>query len=77
MCSRTKQLKIIASLYSPLKGSRAIYHIEGNFRSRIRGVKSSCQVLGKDTISSFWLYYLWEFGDFFVILLLCNPNKIL
>ena len=51
-------------------------------RSRIRGVGSGSQVIRRDTVSSFHSYYLWEFGSFlcffyFVVLLLCNSNKIL
>ena len=51
-------------------------------RSRIRGVRSGSQVIERGTVLSFLSYYLWEFGSFlcffsFVILLLCNPNKIL
>jgi len=79
---RAKQLEIVTSLYGPAKGSRAIYCLEKNPRSRIRGVGSGSQVIRRDTISSFHSYYLWEFGSFlcffsFVVLLLCNPNKIL
>ena len=82
MRSRAKRLEIAASLYSPAKGLRAIHCLEKNPRSRIRGVGSGSQVIGKGAISSFHSYYLWEFGSFlcffsFVVLLLCNPNKIL
>ena len=82
MCLRARQLKIAASLYSPLKGLRAIYCLQKNPRSRIRGVRSGSQVIERDAVSSFLSYYLWEFGSFlcffsFVVLLLCNPNKIL
>jgi len=81
-CLRAKQLEIVASLYSPSKGLRAIYCLEKNPRSRIRGVGSSSQVIGRGTILSFCSYYLWKFGSFlcfffFVVSLLCNPNKIL
>jgi len=77
-----RQLKITASLYSPSKGSRAIYCSEKIPRSRIRGVGSSSQVIERDAVLSFHSYYLWEFGSFlcffsFVVSLLCNPNKIL
>ena len=80
--SRARQLEIAASLYSPAKGSRAIHCLEKNPRSRIRGVGSSSQVIGRDAVSLFLFYYLWEFGSFlcffsFVVSLLCNPNKIL
>ena len=82
MCSRARRLKIAASLYSPAKGSRAIHCLEKNTQSRIRGVGSGNQVIGRGAISSFYSYYFWEFGSFlcffsFVVLLLCNPNKIL
>ena len=82
MCLRARQLKIAICLYSPSKGSRAIYCLEKIPRSRIRGVGSGSQVIGRGTILSFHSYYLWEFGSFlcffsFVISLFCNPNKIL
>jgi len=81
-CSKARQLKIAASLYSPAKGLRAIHYLEKNPRSRIRGVGSGSQVIRKGAVSSFHFYYLWEFGSFlcffsFVVSLLCNPNKIL
>jgi len=70
------------SLYGLSKGSRAIYCLKKNPRSRIRGVESGSQVIGKGAILSFPSYYLWEFGSFlcffsFVVSLLCNHNKIL
>ena len=82
ICLKAKQLKIIAFLYSPSKGLRAIYCSEKISRSRIRGVGSGSQVIKRGAVSSFHSYYLWEFGSFlcffsFVVLLLCNPNKIL
>jgi len=82
MCLRARQLEIAASLYSPDKDSRAIYCLEKNSRSRIRGVGSGIQVIRRGTISSFHFYYLWEFERFlcffsFVVSLLCNINKIL
>jgi len=81
-CSRARQLEIATSLYSLLKGSRAIHYSEENPRSRIRGVGNGSQVIGRGTTSSFCFYYLWEFGSFlcffsFVVSLLCNLNKIL
>jgi len=81
-CLRAKRLKIAIVLYSPSKGSRTIYCLEKNPRSRIRGVGSGSQVIGRGAVSSFSSYYLWEFGSFlcffsFVVLLLCNSNKIL
>jgi len=81
-CSRTRQLEIAASLYGLAKGSRAIHCLEKNPQSRIRGVRSSSQVIGRGAISLFYSYYLWEFESFlcffsFVVSLLCNPNKIL
>jgi len=82
MHSGARQLEIATSLYGPSKGSRAIYCLEKIPRSRIRGVGSSSQVIGRDAVSSFSSYYLWEFGNFlcffsFVVSLLCNFNKIL
>ena len=56
------------------------------FRGGNRGVPlqvgSGSQVIGRGAVLSFHSYYLWEFGSFlcffsFVVLLLCNPNKIL
>ena len=80
--SRARQLEIAASLYGLSKDLRATYYSEKNPRSRIRGVGSGSQVIRRGTILSFHSYYLWEFGSFlcffsFVILLLCDPNKIL
>jgi len=80
--SRARQLEIAASLYSLAKGSRAIHCLEKNPWSRIREVGSGSQVIGKSAVSSFHSYYLWKSGSFlcffsFVVLLLCNPNKIL
>jgi len=77
---RARWLKIAISLYILSKGSRAIYYLEKNPRSRIRGVGSSSQVIKRGTISLFYSYYLWEFGSFlcfysFVVSLICNPNK--
>jgi len=82
MYLRARQLEIATSLYSLSKGLRAIYCLEKNPRSKIRGVGSGSQVIGRDAILSFPSYYLWEFGSFlcffsFVVVLLCNPNKIL
>jgi len=82
MYLRAKQLEIAAFLYSPSKGLRTIYYLEKSPRSRIRGVGSGSQVIGRDAILSFHSYYLWKFGSFlcffsFVVSLLCNPNKIL
>ena len=70
------------SLYGPSKGLRAIHCVEKNSKSRIRGAESSYQVFGRGAVLSFQSYYLWEFEGFFslaffVVLLLCNPNKIL
>ena len=80
--SKARRLEIAASLYSLAKGLRAIHCLEKNPQSRIRGVGSGSQVIGRDAVLSFHSYYLWEFGSFlcffsFVLLLLCNPNKIL
>ena len=79
---RARQLEIAASLYGPSKGLRAIYCSEKIPRSRIRGVGSGSQVIGRGAVSLFSSYYLWELGSFlcffsFVISLLFNPNKIL
>jgi len=63
-CSRARRLEIATSLYSPAKGSRAIYCLEKNTQSRIRGVGSGSQVIGSSAISSFHSYYLWEFRSF-------------
>jgi len=81
-CSRARQLEIIASLYDPSKGSRAIYCLEKIPRSRIKEVESGSQVIGRGAVLSFLSYYLWKFGSFlclfsFIVSLLCNPNKIL
>jgi len=81
-CSRVRQLEITTSFYGPSKGSRATCYSEKNPWSRIRGVGSGIQVIGRGAVSSFHSYHLWEFGSFFcffsfVVLLLCNPNKIL
>ena len=67
-CSRARWLEIAASLYSPAKGSRAIHCLEKNTQSRIRGVGSGNQVIGRGAVSSFHSYYLWEV--FFVSFLL-------
>jgi len=79
---RARRLEIAASLYGLSKGLRAIYCLEKNPRSRIRGVGSGSQVIRRGAVLLFYFYYLWEFGSFlcffsFVVLLLCNPNKIL
>jgi len=68
---RTGWLEINISLYCLLRGSRAIYCSEKNPRSRIRGVRSDNQVIGKDTISLFYFYYLWEFFFVSFLLLYC------
>jgi len=80
--SKARRLEIAASLYSLAKGLRAIHYLEKNTWSRIRGVGSGSQVIGRGAISLFHSYYLWEFGSFlcffsFVVSLLCDPNKIL
>jgi len=82
MYLRAKRLKITASFYGPAKGLRAIYCLEKNPQSRIRGVESGSQVIRRGIVLSFSSYYLWEFGSFFyffsfVVSLLCNLNKIL
>jgi len=46
------------SLYSPAKGSRAIYCLEKNPQSKIRGVRSGSQVIRRGAVSSFHFYYL-------------------
>jgi len=79
---KARRLEIAASLYSLAKGLRAIHYLEKNTWSRIRGVGSGSQVIGRGAISLFHSYYLWEFGSFlcffsFVVSLLCDPNKIL
>ena len=82
MYLRARRLEITASLYNPAKGLRAIHCLEKNTQSRIRGVGSGSQVIGRGAISSFYSYYLWKFRSFlcffsFIVLLLYNPNKIL
>jgi len=82
MYSRARQLETTASLYSLAKGLRAIHHAKEDFRSRVRRAESGHQVFKRGVTSSFWPYYVWEFGDFlcltfFIVSLLCNPNKIL
>jgi len=82
ICLRARQLEITTSLYGPSKGSRAIYCSEKIPRNRIKGVGNSSQVIRRGAVLLFHSYYLWEFGSFlcffsFVVLLLCNPNKIL
>jgi len=57
-CSRARQLEIAASLYGPLKGSRATYCLEKNSRSKIKGIGSSSQVIRRGAVSSFHSYYL-------------------
>jgi len=81
-CSRVRQLEITVSLYCLSKGLRVIYCSEKNPRSRIRRAESGSQVIRRGAVLLFQSYYLWEFRGFlclifFVILLLCNPNKIL
>jgi len=81
-CLRARQLEIAIFCYGPSKGLRATYHSEKKPRSRIRGVGSGSQVIGRGAVSLFLSYYLWKFGSFlcffsFVVSLLCNPNKIL
>jgi len=82
MYSRARQLEIATSFYSPERGSRTAYCVKEDSWSRVRGVGSSYQVFGRDAASSYQPYYVWKFGDFlcltfFVVSLLCNPNKIL
>jgi len=50
--------------------------------SRVRRAGSGYQVFRRGITSSYWPYYVWEFGGFlyltfFVVSLLCNLNKIL
>jgi len=50
--------------------------------SRVGEVGSGHQVFRRGIASSAWAYYVWELGGFlclafFVVSLLCNPNKIL
>jgi len=70
MRSRARRLEITTSLYSLAKGSRAIHCLEKNPWSRIRGVGSGSQMIGRGVVSLFPSYYLWEFGSFFVSFLL-------
>ena len=57
-CSRAKQLEIAISLYGLVKGLRAIHCLEKNPQSRIRGVGSGSQVIGRNVILLFHSYYL-------------------
>ena len=82
MHSRARQLKIVIFFYSLVRGLRPIYYIREDSWSRTRRVGSSHLVFGRSDISSFQPYYVWEFRGFlcltfFVVFLLCNPNKIL
>jgi len=77
-CLGARRLEITTSFYSPAKGLRAIHCLEKNTWSRIRGVGSGSQVIGRGAVSLFHSYYLWEFRSFlcffsFVVSLLCNP----
>ena len=65
------------SLYSLSKGLRTVYHAKEDSQSQVRRAESGHQVFGRDAVSSFWSYYVWEFGGFFcltffLVLLLCN-----
>jgi len=71
MYSKARRLKIATSLYGPAKGLRAIHCLEKNTWSRIRGVGSGSQVIGKGAVSLFHSYYLWEFGSFSLFLFFC------
>jgi len=53
MYSRARQLEIAIFVYSLARGSRPVYHMREDSRSRIRRVGSSHQVFRKGTISSF------------------------
>ena len=66
---RARRLKIAVSFYSPAKGLRAIHCLEKNPWSRIRGVRSSSQVIGRGAVSSFHSYYFWEFGIFLAMVI--------
>ena len=79
---RTKQLEITIFFYSLTRGLRTTYCAKEDSWSRVRGIGSGYQVFGRGATSSYQPYYVWEFGGFlcltfFVVLLLCNPNKIL
>ena len=71
MCLRARRLEIATFLYGPAKGSRALHCLEKNTWSRIRGVESGSQVIGRGAVSSFHFYYLWEFGSFSLFLFFC------
>jgi len=63
------------------RGSRPAYCVRENSWSRTRRVGSNHLVFGRSTVSSFWPCYVWKFRGFlcltfFVVLLLCNSNKI-
>jgi len=82
MCSKARQLRIATSFYSLARGSRTAYCVKEDSWSRVRGAGSEHQVFGRGAVSSAWAYYVWELRGFlclafFVVLLLCNLNKIL
>jgi len=85
MYLRARRLETAISLYSLVRGSRPIHCVKKNSQSRVRRAGSGHQVFRRGTISSYQPYYVWKFGDFlcfvffvvFVVLLLCNLNKIL
>jgi len=77
-----KRLEIAVSFYSPARGLRPVYCVREDSRSRTRRVGSGYPVFGRSAVSLFWLCYVWKYRGFlcltfFVVLLLCNHNKIL
>jgi len=79
---RARQLEIAIFFYSLARGSRPTYCARENSWSRTKRVESSHLVFERSAVLSFQPCYVWEFEGFlcltfFVILLLCNPNKIL
>jgi len=70
----SRQCTTAASLYSPPIGLRVVHRVEGDFRSRTRGLESNRRVFRKGAVASFRPYYVWKFGgflcsNFFVVLL--------
>ena len=79
---RAKQLEIAVFFYCLTRGSRTTYCMKEDSWSRVGEVGSGHQVFRRGIASSAWAYYVWELGGFlclafFVVSLLCNPNKIL
>ena len=52
--SRARRLEISVSVYSLARGSRPVYRMREDSRSRIRRVGSSHRIFGEGAVSSFW-----------------------